>query len=181
MHGAILAELQNFVSVHCDADLRNLQRSYLAIASYDDSDALALVDAAAKSSGKSGGEVLTAFGQHLAPLLLEMDGHLIRREWRTLDLLEHTESTIHRIVRLRDPNAAPPRLLCERLSEHEVLIRYGSPRRLCALAIGLALGVAAHFGEALEAKHRECMQQGAERCAISFRLIAAGSGGFLSG
>jgi hypothetical protein len=74
-------------------------------------------------------------------------GPLLDSEWRTLDVIQHTEETIHRVVRMRQPGAAPPRLRVDRASPDEVAIHYDSPRRLCAVARGIVRGVAKHFGE----------------------------------
>ena len=67
----------------------------------------------------------------------------------TLDVIEHTEQTIHRVVRRRQPGALPPRLRTVRVGPKMVILTYDSPRRLCAVARGIARGVAARFAEAL--------------------------------
>jgi hypothetical protein len=184
MHGTILSELQNFITVEFGLAFRNQMqhaagvgpRIYMPITTYPDAEALALVQAAAQLSGRSAPELLTAFGEFLAPKLLEMYRHFVSPAWRTLDVLEHTESTIHRIVRLREPGATPPRLVCTRVSDNEVLIAYDSPRRLCSLGIGLAVGLAGHYAETLHTTQSQCMNEGASRCLISFRLITKAPG-----
>ena len=116
MHGAIFTELQKFATGAFGADVwRQVcdkagvgPRVYLPVATYPDSEAIALVGAASELSGKPAGELLGAFGEHLVAPLLRTYSSLVRADWRTLDLLEHTESTIHRIVRLREPEATPP-------------------------------------------------------------------------
>ena len=102
--------------------------------------------------------------------------HFVSPAWRTLDVLEHTESTIHRIVRLREPGATPPRLVCTRVSGTEVMIAYESPRRMCSLGVGLAFGLAEHYSESLDATQSQCMNEGASRCLINFRLITPAPG-----
>jgi hypothetical protein len=173
MHGAVLAELQKFVAQSYGALGAELAaRIYMPIASYPDADADALLEAAVRHSGKSADDVLIAFGEHLAPRLLDTYRDLLRPSWGTLDVLENTESTIHRIVRIREPGAAPPRLVCSRIGERQLEIAYASARRLCALAVGLARGVARAYGDTLEVSHRECAKDGAERCVLDVRLLA---------
>jgi hypothetical protein len=41
-------------------------------------------------------ELLEDFGRELVPMYLSMYGHLLKPEWRTLDVVEHTEETIHK-------------------------------------------------------------------------------------
>lgn len=51
---------------------------------------------------------------------------------------------------------------------------YESKRRLCALAQGFVEGAAAHYGEAVEFEHRQCMHDGDSKCLfhLSFARIA---------
>jgi heme-NO-binding protein len=178
MHGAIFAELKKFASSAFGDEVWNEMcerarvgtRVYLAVATYPDAEAIALVGAAAELSGKPAAELLGGFGEYLVAPLLQTYGSLVRPEWRTLDLLEHTESTIHRVIRVREPEATPPELAVKRVSADEVVIRYGSSRRLCSLAIGLIRGVARHYAEAIEVRETACMSRGATRCEISVRL-----------
>ena len=178
MHGAIFTELKKFATGAFGLEVWQKMcdmagvgtRAYLPVATYPDAEAIALVGAASKLSGQPAGALLGAFGEHLVAPLLRTYGTLVRPEWRTLDLLEHTESTIHRVVRLREPDATPPELAAERVSADEVVIRYGSPRRLCTLAAGLIRGVARHYGEPIEIREPACMNSGAPRCEIHARL-----------
>jgi hypothetical protein len=178
MHGAIFTELQKFATNAFGADVwRQVceqagvgPRVYLPVATYPDAEAIALVGAASELSGKPAAELLGAFGEYLVAPLLRTYSSLIEPAWRTLDLLEHTESTIHRVVRVRQPDATPPELACERVSPREVVIRYGSARHLCALAIGLVRGVAHHYSEDVAIRETACMDSGAPHCEIRARL-----------
>jgi hypothetical protein len=95
---------------------------------------------------------------------------LLKREWRTLDVIEHTEETIHRVVRMRQPGAQPPLLRAERTSPNEVVLFYDSPRRLCAVARGIGRGVANHFQEPIVIEERRCMHRGDPGCVIAYKL-----------
>jgi predicted hydrocarbon binding protein len=178
MHGAIFTELQKFATNAFGVEVwRQVceeagvgPRVYLPVATYPDSEAIALVGAASRLSGKPAGELLGAFGEYLVAPLLRTYSSLVKPEWRTLDLLEHTESTIHRVVRVRERDATPPELACERVSPDEVVIRYGSARRLCPLAIGLIRGVAKHYADAIEIDETACMGSGAAHCEIRARI-----------
>src|SRR6266851_603317 len=103
------------------------------------------------------------------PRLMNMYGHLIPGEWKTLDVIEKTEETIHNVVRVQTPGAKPPVLHTIRRSEDEVVLIYGSPRKLCAFAIGIARGVAKQFNETIEVTQTKCMHSGAPHCEIVFR------------
>ena len=102
-----------------------------------------------------------------------MYGHLLRPEWGTLDVIENTEATVHSVVRVKNPGAKPPELKTVRHGANEVVLFYGSPRQMCALAVGIAEGLAKHFNENIVAQHAACMHKGASKCEIVFRKVNA--------
>jgi hypothetical protein len=46
---------------------------------------------------------------------MKMHGHLLLPEGKTIDIIiiDHTEGTIHSVVRMKDPGTGPPRLVSE--------------------------------------------------------------------
>jgi hypothetical protein len=177
MHGLIHLELQKFVEERFGARAwatlthrANLASEiYTPLRSYPDEQMLTLVREAETLSGKSATVLLEDFGEFLVPTYLSLYGNLLKPDWRTLDVLEHTEETIHRVVRLRHEGAAPPRLKAERTGPDEVVMTYDSPRRLCAVARGIARGVAKKFQEMLTIRDQRCMHRGDPACVIVFR------------
>jgi hypothetical protein len=137
----------------------------MPVTEYPDEEAVALIGAIAAKTGKSQRAVLEDFGEFIAPHLLALYRHMVKPEWRTLDLLENTEQTIHRVVRLRNPGARPPELRTDREGD-EVLITYRSSRRMCGVAVGIVRGLAAHYNEAIEIKELSCILEGASACRI---------------
>jgi hypothetical protein len=128
------------------------------------------VKAANELTGVPIPDLLEAFGEALVPTYLTLYAALLKPEWRTLDVIEHTEETIHRVVRMRQPGAEPPRLHSQRTRPDEVVLRYDSPRRLCAVARGIGRGLAAHYGERLAISETTCMLKADPLCTISFRV-----------
>jgi hypothetical protein len=63
----------------------------------------ALISAAARMSGQPDTVVLEDFGVFLALPLMNMYKHLIPGDWKTLDVIEKTEETIHHVVRGANP------------------------------------------------------------------------------
>lgn len=180
MHGVIFSELRKYVeqrhggeetwkSLLRDAGLGS--RIYLSIGAYPDAEAVALVSAASAATGVPARRVLEDFGEFIAPDLIAMYRALVRPEWRTLEFLEKTEETIHRVVRLKDPAAAPPEIRCERTAADEAVVRYASARRMCGVAVGIIRGVAAHYGDAVRIDEPHCMLRGDPECEIRVRVI----------
>jgi len=143
---------------------------YTPLGSYPDAQIVALVAAAEKLSGTSATALLEGFGEFLVPTYLSLYGSLLKPEWRTLEVLENTEETVHRVVRMRNPGAEPPRLRVERTGADEVELTYDSARRLCAVARGIARGVAKQFDESLFIRDKSCMLKGDPVCVIAFRV-----------
>lgn len=178
MHGIIFSELKKYVDTKLggDAWTKLLQEAglkmkvYMPIHTYPDQDAVALVTTAAKITGQPVDSVLQSFGEFIAPDLLRMYGTLLKKEWKTLDILERTEETIHRVVRSQNPGAEPPRLQCTRLSATTLVIVYSSSRRMCGVAKGIIRGIAAELGEKVVVSEATCMLKGGARCEISVRL-----------
>ncbi len=155
MHGLIHTELAKFVKsqrgkkfwpkVLQKAQLAD--RLYLQVGSYPDEEIRAIVAAAAELMAKSIDELLEEFGFFLVPQLIESYRGYVDPKWKTMELLLNTEQTIHRVVRLKDKFAAPPRLKFSQTGESSLLLEYDSPRRMQAVARGMINGVADFYGE----------------------------------
>ncbi len=178
MHGVIFLELKSYVGAKLGASAWDtlLEKAglagkiYLPVKEYPDAEALSLVTTACAITGQQPGPLLEDFGEYIVPDLLQFYGGQLDPAWKTLDVIENTEETIHKVVRRRNPGAKPPELRCERTSPREVLIRYSSGRRMCGVAKGISKGLATHFGESVLVKESTCMLKGDPECLISVRL-----------
>lgn len=177
MHGIIFAQLNSFVvskfgqeswtKILKESGLGD--RIYMATTTYPDEEIVKIVTGASSVLGKDANSILEAFGQFLVPGLMRIYGSLVKPNWKTLDLLEHVEETIHAVVRARNPGADPPALECTRVSEREVQIVYRSKRKMCAFAKGMVTGVSEHFKEIVSIAETACMHKGAANCTIVVR------------
>lgn len=181
MHGLIVNQLRHFVVARhgreawgalvaktdgAVAMVPSMERTY--------PDALVgdLVQSASEATATPVQVLLHDFGVFLAPALLRIYQPLVHRDWRTLDVIEHTEEEIHTAVRARDASATPPALVARRTSPTSVTIEYRSARRMCAVAEGIARGLAAHFGDALSIAQPKCMLRGDAHCLIQVDLVS---------
>jgi len=180
MHGVVFGELQRFVSdAHGTAGWAALldkaglgSKVYLAVEEYPDTEIGALVKAAAEMTGRAPAEILESFGEFIVPSLLKMYGHLLKPNWKTLDVINHTEGTVHTVVRVKNPGAKPPLLKTRPEGKDTVVLIYHSPRRMCSLAIGIGRGLARHFHENVTIRETECMHKGANSYVIIFKKLA---------
>jgi hypothetical protein len=181
MHGTIFAELQKYVVSKLGDDAwTSLKREagiardkYDVLETYPDAEVGDLVAAASRVTGLPAEALLEDFGAFIAPDLLEMYWAAVRPEWRTLDLLENTETAIHEVVRIGQKGATPPYLNAQRTAPDEVTIAYTSPRRLCAVAKGIIRGVAAHYAETVTIAETNCMLRGDAACTLQVRVEKA--------
>ena len=175
MHGMVFGELERFVSEkHGKAQSKLLldkagisNRVYLAVNEYPDAEIVSLVKAAAEMTCAESSAVLEAFGEFIVPSLVKLYGHLLKPEWKTLEVINNTEHAVHTVVRVKNPGAKPPLLKTRREKESVVLI-YHSPRKMCSFAIGIGRGLAKHFREKISIHETECMHKGAHSCVIVF-------------
>ena len=155
MHGLIHAQLDEFVETRYGADAWKTilseaglgDKTYLPNITYADHEAAAIISAASGLTSTPAATLLESFGEFLAPTLMASYRQLIQPSWKTIDLLLHTEETIHKVVRLRDSGPQPPRLDFQRIGPNVLKFNYNSPRRMSALARGIIKGVAKHYGE----------------------------------
>jgi tRNA A-37 threonylcarbamoyl transferase component Bud32 len=180
MHGLIFFYIQKFAESLAErgATKPPLRTTVAAAAtrflpskSYPDDQAVSLLSSLAESSGDDLGSLLEKFGGFLAPHLVKVAGQSIDPAWRTLDLIENTESVIHTMVRATTPEATPPVIQTARTAADEVQVIYASSRQLCRLAAGIMRGVATHYGEQVEVTQDACMLHGAPFCTFVVRLL----------
>jgi hypothetical protein len=178
MHGIIFTELKKYANTKYGEDIWNrlLKESgikpkiYLPVQEYPDEEIVAIVSTVSRITEKPINAILEDFGFFITQDLIGLYSTLIRPEWKMLDFLQHTEETIHRVVRLKSPGAKPPELECTRPYPDEVIITYSSRRKMCALAIGIIRGTAKHYKERVTISEISCMQRGDPNCKISVKL-----------
>jgi len=178
MHGIIFAELKKYVDgtlgsaawgrVLDGAGLKG--RTYLPGREYPDIEALAIATTISRLTGVPVANVLEDFGEFMAPSLVGMYQPLMKPEWRTLDFLEHTEDTIHTVVRQRNPAAKPAELGGVRRDVKELSLTYTSERKMCAVARGMIRGIGRHYRERVSVTETQCMHRGAAHCQMTVRV-----------
>jgi hypothetical protein len=179
MHGIIHLEFKRFVengygekawaTLVERAGLR--AEIFTPLQAYPDEQIVKLVEVAVTLTERPAVELLEAFGEFLVPTYVSVYGSLLKAEWRTLDVIEHTEDPIHRVVRKRQPGARPPSLKVARVTPQHAVITYDSRRRLCAVARGIVRGLANHFGEQVQLSDQQCMHRGDPACVISVKTL----------
>ncbi|MDJ0367084.1 heme NO-binding domain-containing protein [Hymenobacter sp. H14-R3] len=177
MHGTIFTLLKRYVQTQYDhstwlklveaANLESGDFSHKEV--YPDEHIYALIGQAATKIGISAGELHEKFGEYLVPDLMYMYQKYINPDWRTLEMLENTEHSLHNQVRREHPENSPPVLQVKRLNDNEVMINYVSQRRMSGLAIGIVRGLAAYYDEADRIDVMPTTSEDGERVQIHVR------------
>ena len=183
MHGVVFEELRKFVNVRFGApawdeliaeaatSAKTFTPAFSPTRAYPDSELMLLLEASGRRAGLGAREMLEELGAFMAPDLLMTYRSVVKSSWRTLDVIEHTEETIHKVVRAQHAAAAPPYLRTKRTSPDTVVVRYGSPRRMCAMARGIIRGLASHFEEEIAVLESQCMLEGASECTLEVSRV----------
>lgn len=180
MQGIVFQELQGYVEkklgrkAWTDALATSGLGSkvFMPTTTYPDEELVAIIQSAVQASGANPNELLEDFGKYIVNGLLAIFGPLVQDDWRTLEVIEFAETSIHTAVRIRNPDATPPFLRCIRESDHEVIVDYDSPRKLCYVAKGICRGLAEHFYEKIEIVETSCMHEGGDKCVMHVKRLS---------
>ena len=145
---------------------------YTSLGSYPDAEVVALVGAAAVALDKPAAEILRWFGQSAIPRFVERYPALFAPHATARDFLLALNTIIHPEVHKLYPGAVCPHFRYQTAASDRLLLGYDSQRRLCALAEGLILGAAAHYGEAVEVDQPACMHRGDAACELAVRWVS---------
>ncbi|MBF0347310.1 MAG: heme NO-binding domain-containing protein [Magnetococcales bacterium] len=180
MHGIIFLAFEDFLGSRLGSDSwpQVLERANLSNSEfspeqfYPDQSALSLFAAGAALLGLSREAMLTQFGYHLAPGLVEMGRStgIIHEHWKTMDILEHLNSDILSSFANPNEDAQSPDIRTYRLKHGEVAIAYVSKRKLCPLLKGILRGMGEVFNEPVAFKEPVCMFNNAPLCRLSVFL-----------
>ena len=148
-------------------DAAGVSGVYTSLGSYDDAEIMSLVSAAGAPLSMSDREVLRWFGRQAMSILATSRPEFFTPHQHAAPFLRTLNSVIHPEVRKLYPGAYCPHFGFQSPPDGSLLIDYRSPRKLCDLAHGFILGVGDHYGETLNVRHLECMQNGSDRCLMA--------------
>ena len=175
MHGLIFASFRDYLvtehGVDVAKDVTAGEPQYTLSEAYPDEQFLALLERACARTALSRDELLFEFGAFTAATTFaRLYSVLFRASPTARDFLLTVETPIHEVVREALPDARPPELAVTDLGDEGLEIAYSSPRRICAMLRGLAVGTGRVYGEALEVDELECMHHGASACRFRIRF-----------
>jgi len=147
-------------------DAAGLDGAYTSLGSYPDEELFRLVAAASEALGVPPDAVVRTLGEAAIPLLADRYPFFFEPHTSTKSFLLTLNDIIHPEVRKLYPGADVPTFGFEEAPDVDLVLRYHSERKLCALAEGFVLGAAAQFAERAEIEQPACMLRGDEDCLL---------------
>lgn len=172
MHGILFKQLKSYVSETWDEDTWSdamdeagiEPKLYLPVTEYPDDEAVRLVDAVTTVTGTDEVDLLDDLGRHMAPVLLDTFKAHVEDDWDAMDLLEHSGNEVFSVLRSSD--GPDDEVVARREDEDTVVVEYGSPLQMCAMAESVLRGIVHEHDERVEVVERVCMHHGADACEI---------------
>jgi hypothetical protein len=115
--------------------------------------------------------VLRLFGEYLFDFLHKSHPIFADSSINFFDFISSIDGVIHVEVHKLDELAQTPTINVQKVSSHEALLDYFSPRKLCHLAEGLLLGAAKHYGIKIKISQTQCMHQDAPSCHLNLTEV----------
>lgn len=155
MHGSIFALLKRFVENKYDYStwVKLLHSTglegttYQMNEMYPTRELFAIVSKASEATGIPMHDLMEQFGEYLVPDLLLVYKKYVNPNWRTYDMLLHTETSMHGAVKKMDDRTNPPMLLVTKKGNKQLIVDYYSKRRMSGVAVGIIKGVAKYYNE----------------------------------
>jgi hypothetical protein len=179
VHGSIFFLLKKFVTKELSAyswDILNEQAgtsslSFSITENYPIETMNLLLENASEMTGLSKHLLMEQFGSYLVNDLFALYKDYIRPEWRTFEIILHTESVMHGAVRKLNSTANPPILNVFQVNEKLLIIDYFSKRKMASLAIGIIRGISEYYGEADKIKITPMTNSDDERVQIRLDFL----------
>lgn len=155
MHGSMFVLLKRFIENSFDFStwVRLLEDAHIDRSTYQmqemypTSEIAAIVESASKLTGISTYELMEQYGEFIVPDLMLIYNKYVDPEWRTYEMLLHTEEAMHSAVRREDNRATPPKVLVTKKGNKQLIVDYFSKRKMSCVATGIIKGIARHFHE----------------------------------
>jgi hypothetical protein len=154
-------------------DAAGVSGAYTSLGNYDDAELEALLAAAARSLGQEREDVLRWFGRQAMPALAAACPDFFTPHTSSRPFVAGVNDIIHAEVRKLYPGAACPHFGLFETEEGGLILRYQSPRRMCALAEGFLQGAADWYGETIDVSHTRCVSHGDSHCELNVGWLSA--------
>ena len=120
--------------------------AYTALGNYPDTELVNIVMAASEATGQTPADVMRVVGEHAFAPLADRYPEFLEGHDDVLAFIRSVNEIIHPEVLKLYPESSPPGFDFSEVSDDAMTVTYRSARCMGALAEGLMLGAARHFG-----------------------------------
>lgn len=179
MHGSIFVLLKRFIESTYDFStwIRLTEEAGITHGPYQmhemylTREMFAILQAAADLTGEPFYDIMESYGEFLVPDLLMVYKKYVQPEWRTYEMLLHTEEAMHGAVKREDSRTNPPKLLVTKKGNRQLIVDYYSKRRMDAMAVGIIKGIARYYNESDKVQVTRTTAAGEERVQIKVDFL----------
>jgi|AntDeeMetagen681_2_1112603.scaffolds.fasta_scaffold04684_2 hypothetical protein len=176
MHGIVHKALKEYVEEDIDGvdwdsatERAGLDpKLYLPVTHYPDNEITRAVTALSELSGRTENSIQRAFGQSLAPQLLDTFKAHVRDEWGAQEVLLALDTIYEQLE--ADNGESASTTVSTRAEGEAVVLTYRSERELCTVLRGIAVGVAAEYDATTMIDESTCLREGDDRCELRVDL-----------
>ncbi len=148
---------------------------YVSTGAYPDSELLNYIAAMSESTGLDAQVLVRGFGNYMLGKFAAMHPEFFANH-DARSFLKSVHDVIHVEVRKLHPDAVLPDFTYQDAPAGGLTMIYRSPRKLCALAVGLIEGTAAHYDTTIEIAHPVCLHTGGTYCRLELDFQPATEG-----
>jgi hypothetical protein len=184
MHGMFFAQLQKFITNKWGNETWSEllhkagispKKIYLTVEQPPIMDIVQFISNAAKMTGKTEKAFGEELGEFIAPYMMDTYGKAVPSTWRTIDIAANENSPIYQLILTSEPGLVVlPSLKGQKVSPTRAVVKYSSPRKLCAIGVGMLYGIANLYGEKINVIQPKCLLKGDDYCEIIVDLIKSG-------
>ncbi|PKH32676.1 heme NO-binding domain-containing protein [Shewanella sp. ALD9] len=178
MKGIIFNVLEDMIVEQCGMGVWNdlmekhapADRVYVSAINYPENELFAIATEVSEILGLPLQDVIKAFGQFLFSGLAANHIAVVERFTDFTSLVMGIHNIIHVEVNKLYDEPSLPTIMSTMIDDHNIELKYYSPRKLCFCAEGLIFGAADYYHQNISIKHDTCMHQGAEQCILNIEL-----------
>ncbi len=180
MKGIIFNLLENLIlekfgddlmeEIYADVNFSSEVPPFVGPETYPDSDLLAIIGYLSEKINLSPDKLVFEFGKYMFPVLADKYPVFFEGINEPIAFLKNVDGIIHVEVKKLFEGANPPSVLIEQISSNKAILTYISTRRLCKLVEGMLEGVASHFNQKVIYSHKQCLNDGADKCIFDIEF-----------
>lgn len=180
MHGFVLVEFENYIKDNYGFEAWQMlieksgltPKRYEISEDYPDNESATLFTTASEVTSESVTDILRNFGRFCGTAILTKYAvPAIEPDWEAIDVIENVDKIMKHLATIACDEWNPSHIEAKRIGPDKLIMRYTSMLNICEFTKGVNIGIAEHYGNALEITDQLCMLKGDPCCEMLIRLV----------